>query len=209
MNITLRLGYLSSIGMVLVGVLYALVVGFGIAQAGLQNPIIDPTLAVMEAITLLSAPLIVILMVAMYGVANKERKVFGILALSFAIIMAGLTSSVHFYALTAGRQTDFTTLEWPSALYAIELLAWDIFLGMALVCAALTFDDSKRFRRARWSLFATGILCLIGGVGPFLGNMALQRIGIVGYGIALPISCIFLARVFHPRGSEAPPHIVT
>ncbi|MBK9400624.1 MAG: hypothetical protein IPN36_07105 [Bacteroidetes bacterium] len=115
---------------------YAIVVGFGIAQVGLDKPIIDPTLAVMEAITLVSAPLIVILLAAVSGLASPERKVFGVLALTFGAIMAGLTSAVHFVTLTAGRQMNFTTLDWPSTLYSVELLAWDVFLGLALVFAA-------------------------------------------------------------------------
>lgn len=119
-------------------------------------------LAVMEAITLVSAPLVVILMAAVYGLATPEYKVFGLLALAFGAIMAGLTSGVHFVAFTAGRQTDFTTLEWPSTLYAVELLAWDVFLGLALVFAAPVFAGSGRCARARWALVATGVLCLLG-----------------------------------------------
>jgi len=197
-----RLGFLSSVGLVLVGVAYAVVVGFGIAQAGLDKPIIDPTLAMMEAITLVSAPLVVILMAAVCGIASPDVKVFGLLALAFGAIMAGLTSGVRFMALTAGRQTDFTTLEWPSTLYAVELLAWDVFLGLALVFAAPVFAGSGRRARARWALVATGVLCLLGGIGPIVGNMAIQRIGILGYGVALPITCIFLALVFHQGGSS-------
>jgi hypothetical protein len=196
MDNTQRLGFLSSVGLVLVGVAYVVVVGFGIARAGFDKPIVDPTLAVMEAITLLSAPLVVILMAAVYGLASPERKVFGILALAFGAIMAGLTSGVHFVALTAGRQTDFTTLEWPSTLYAVELLAWDVFLGLALVFAAPVFAGSGRRARARWSLVTTGVLCLLGAIGPIVGNMAVQRIGILGYGISLPISCVFVALTF-------------
>ena len=202
MDNTQRLGFLSSVGLLLVGVAYAVVVGFGIAQAGLDKPIIDPTLAVMEAITLVSAPLVVILMAAVCGLASSERRVFGLLALAFGAIMAGLTSGVHFMALTAGRQTDFTTLEWPSTLYALELLAWDVFLGLALLFAAPVFAGSGRRARARWALVSTGVLCLLGGIGPIVGNMAIQRIGILGYGVGLPISCIFLALVFHQGGSS-------
>jgi hypothetical protein len=202
MDNTHRLGFLSSVGLVLVGVAYAVVVGFGIAQAGLDKPIIDPILAVMEAITLVSAPLVVILMAAVCGIASPDVKVFGLLALAFGAIMAGLTSGVRFMALTAGRQTDFTTLEWPSTLYAVELLAWDVFLGLALVFAAPVFAGSGRRARARWALVATGVLCLLGGIGPIVGNMAIQRIGILGYGVALPITCIFLALVFHQGGSS-------
>src|SRR5512145_1750127 len=105
MDHTHRLGFLSSVGLVLIGTAYAVVVGYGVAQAGLDKPIVDPTLAVMEAITLASAPLVVILMAAVYGLARPERKVYGVLALVFGAIMAGLTSGVHFVALTAGRQT--------------------------------------------------------------------------------------------------------
>jgi hypothetical protein len=197
MDYAQRLGFLSSIGLVLVGVAYVVVVGLGVAQAGLDKPIVDPTLAVMEAITLLSAPLVVILMAAVCGLASPERKVFGVLALVFGAIMAGLTSSVHFVALTSGRQTDFQTLAWPSTLYAVELLAWDVFLGLALVFAAPVFTGSGRRARARWLLVATGVLCLLGVLGPIVGDMAVQRIGILGYGIALPILCVFLALVFH------------
>ena len=194
---THRLGFLSSLGLVIVGVLYAVVSGFGIAQAGLDKPIIDPTLAVMESITLVSAPLIVILLAAVSGFASTERKVFGMLALTFGAIMTGLTSAVHFITLTAGRQMSFTTLDWPSTLYSVELLAWDIFLGLALVFAAPVFTGAGRQARARWTLFATGVLCLLGAIGPMVGNMAIQRVGILGYGILLPVSCIFLAQVFH------------
>lgn len=41
-----RIGYLSSIGLALVGIVYVLVVVFGIAEAGLDDPIVDPILAV-------------------------------------------------------------------------------------------------------------------------------------------------------------------
>ncbi len=202
MDHTHRLGFLSATGLVLVGVAYAIVVGIGMAQAGLDTPIMDPILAVMEAMTLVSAPLVVILMAAVYGLADPERKVFGLLALAFGTMMAGLTSGVHFVTLTAGRQTDFTELAWPSTLYAVELLAWDVFLGLALVFAAPVFTGTGRRAPARRALVVTGVLCLLGGIGPMVGNMAIQRIGILGYGVALPITCVFLARVFRPGGAS-------
>lgn len=196
MELTRRVGYLSSVGLALVGIVYVVVVAFGIASVGLEDPIADPTLAVMESVTLLSAPLIVTLMAAIYVTATEERKVFGVIALSFGTIMAGLTSAVHFVALTAGRQTGFTLLEWPSTLYAVELLAWDVFLGLSLLFAAFVFPGSGRPASIRWALLATGALSLFGAIGPILGDMTLQRIGIVGYGVALPIACLILSRFF-------------
>ncbi|TDT36534.1 hypothetical protein DES49_3098 [Halospina denitrificans] len=191
-----RVGYLSSIGLFVVGVAYVVVVAFGISQAGFDDPIVDPTLSVMEALTLLSAPLVVAVMASVYETANRDRKVFGVMALVFAGVMAGLTSAVHFVALTAGRQTDFAVLEWPSTLYAVELLAWDIFLGLSLLCAALVFVGSGIRTFARMSLLAAGTLSLLGAIGPLVGDMTLQRVGILGYGIGLPIAALVLSQFF-------------
>lgn len=190
------IGYLSSIGLFLVGVAYVVVVAVGVSQAGLDDPIVDPTLAVMQALTLLSAPLVVAVMASICETAGRERRVFGVMSVVFAGVMAGLTGAVHFVALTAGRQTDFTLLEWPSTLYAVELLAWDVYLGLSLLCAALVFVGSGIRALARWTLLVAGALSLLGAIGPIVGDMAVQRIGILGYGVGLPVSALVLARFF-------------
>jgi len=202
MRLIQRLGFLSSVGLLLLGIGYAIAVAVGIAQAGLNHPIVDPILAVMEVISLLAALLIVILMVAIHGYATEDRKPLALIALSFGVLTAGLTSGVHFVALSWGRQTGFTVLEWPSVLYSVELLAWDVFLGLSLLFAAPVFVGPGLHSRARWSLAATGALCLIGAVGPIVGDMAIQRIGIVGYGVLLPISCLILAFVFRKNNKK-------
>lgn len=199
MELPRRVGHLSSLGLALVGIAYAVVVGFGISRAGFDDPIVDPILAVMEVLTLLAAVLVVVLMASISLQAPPERKLFGVLALSFGVVMAGLTSAVHFVALTAGRQTGFEALEWPSTLYAVELLAWDVFLGLSLLSAAFVFPGVGIRAAVRWSLVTAGGLSLLGAVGPIVGDMALQRIGILGYGIALPIASMLLARFFGRR----------
>ena len=196
MSLANRIGYLSSIGLFVVGVAYVVVVAFGIFQAGVDDPIVDPTLAVMEALTLLSALLVVAVMASIYETAGRDRRIFGVMALVFAGVMAGLTSAVHFVALTSGRQTDFAVLAWPSTLYAVELLAWDIFLGLSLLCAAFVFIGSGIRAFARWSLVLAGVLSLLGAIGPIVGDMAIQRIGILGYGVGLPIVALVLSRFF-------------
>ena len=202
MSLVKRIGYFSSYGLFLIGVVYVMVVAAGIFQAGSEDPITDPILAVMEILTLLSAPFIIAVMASVYETANPERKVFGLLALTFAGVMAGLTCAVHFIALTAGRQTGFTVLEWPSTLYAVELLAWDVFLGLSLLSAAFVFIGSGIRSAARWALIAAGTLSLLGAIGPIVGDMALQRIGIIGYGLGLPIAALMLSRVFRTTRND-------
>ena len=182
---TYRAGVVAAWTLAGVGVLYAVVVAVAIANVG-SEPIRDPVFAVMEVLTVAAALLIVILMAAIYERADPAGKLFALIALSFAVIMAGLTAGVHFVALTAGRQTGLTTLEWPSTLYAVELLAWDVFLGFSLLFAAPVFRGPGLPRAVRWSLTVTGALCLLGTSGPLTGDMSVQRIGMAGYGAALP-----------------------
>jgi hypothetical protein len=51
MSLANKVGYFSSIGLVVVGVAYVGVVAFGMFQAGFDDPIVDPTLATMEVLT--------------------------------------------------------------------------------------------------------------------------------------------------------------
>ena len=91
-----RLGVWSASAMCVIGVAYAITLAVGFTTAGFAKPILDPVLAVMEILTLLS------------------------------VILAGLTSSVHFVELTAVRQSSTAALTWPSTAYALELLGWDM-----------------------------------------------------------------------------------
>ena len=64
-----RLGVWSASALFILGVAYAGVVAIGIRTSGFSAPIVDPVLAVMEAFTLLSAPLLVLLMTAVHRFA--------------------------------------------------------------------------------------------------------------------------------------------
>lgn len=204
-----RIGVWAATALGVVGVGYAVVTTVGMVQAGLTAPIVDPVLAIMELLTLLSAPLIVVLLAAVHSWAPERRATHSLIALCFGVLMAGLTSSVHFVNLTAGRQSGRLVLVWPSVPYAVELLAWDVFLGLALVFAAAVFIGRGRARAVRWGLGTSGALCLLGSVGPLLGDMTVQRLGMAGYGIGLPVSCFLLAGFFRqesrrPGGEPSP-----
>jgi hypothetical protein len=191
-----RLGFWSSAGLVGIGVAYAFALAAGMVRHGLREPITDPVLAVMEILTLLSGPPIVTLMAAVHGRAAPDQKVYGLTALAFATLCAGTTSAVHFVELTAARQLEGAGIVWPSRVYAIELLAWDVFLGLALVFAAPVFDVRGPERLVRRGLFGSGALCLAGIVGPAVGNMRLQMVGVLGYAVGFPVVAFLLVRLF-------------
>lgn len=193
------LGHVASLALAGVGVAYVLVLAVGVARHGLDEPIADPVLAIMEALTLLSAPVIVVLLAAIHARAGPERKVFGVCALAFGTLFAGLTCAVHFTELTAVRQSGGGGLAWPSRAYAVELLAWDLFLGLALLFASRAFSGEGASRGVRRALTACGALCVLGTLGPSTGDMRLQWLGVLGYAVLLPVAALLLALFFARR----------
>lgn len=118
------------------------------------------------------------------------------------LLTTGTTSAVHFVNLTATRQLGSAVLVWPSTAYALELLAWDVFLGLSLVFAAFTFQGSGRENRVKRGLLVCGLLCLVGAVGPAVGNMRLQLIGVFAYGGVLPVVSFALSRIFRDEAAS-------
>ena len=193
-----RLGMWSACCLGALGVVYALIVAT-VMSHGLERLVTDPLLAVMEAITLASAPLLVLLMAAVHATAPPPAKAFSAAALAFSAIMAGLSCAVHFVALSAGRQLGRAALVWPSVPYALELLAWDFFLGLSLLCAAVVFQGGRPERVIRLCLRITAILCLAATLGPLSGHMRLQLPGVLAYSLLLPLTMFYLGATFRDR----------
>ena len=191
-----RLGALAALAVFVIGLAYLAALIAGFLQVGFDAPIGDPVLAVMEGLTLLSAAALLMAMAAIHHHAAPGRKIFAVVALAFTAIFAGITSTVHFVGLTASRQLGVAEIAWPSPSYAAELLAWDWFLGLALLFAAPVFTGGGRERTLRLALWLSGGLCIAGIAGPLLGDMRLQRVGIVGYAVVLPVTFLLLARHF-------------
>ncbi len=190
------LGRWSALSVFLIGVLYAgaLVVAF--ATHGAHEPVVDPLLAIMEGLTLISAPLMLVMVAAIHGRASRERRTVSTIALAFMILATGTTCAVHFVELTALRQLGTASLAWPSPAYALELLAWDLFLGLSLVFSGVSLGNSGRERRVARGLVLAGAMCLLGLLGPAIGNMRLQLVGVLGYGGVLPVVALMLATLF-------------
>lgn len=57
---------------------------------------------------------------------------------------------------------------------------------------------------ATCGLWLSGALCLIGVLGPAIGDMRLQRIGVLGYAGLLPLVCLALAKLFREGEARVP-----
>ncbi len=201
---TEQLGARSGFAVISIGVAYVVVLAAGMARHGFSEPIGDPILAVMEVLTILSALPIVALFVALQASTAPNRKPWATLALLFAAMFCCATTGVHVVELTAGRALARPGLVWPSVPYAVELFAWDFLLGLALLLAAQALPRTATARRIRGWLRAAGGLCLIGLVGPLVGNMRIQLMGVAGYAVLVPIVAWMLATWFQRADDEEP-----
>ena len=209
-----RIGMCSAASAATIGFIYIVVGLIGVvARPPSPDALrqVDPYLAILEALIVLSAAALVIMIIAIHAYAPHERKTFSLMALPFIICSAVLTCGVHFASLTVGRHIDprlFPLLshqlsfeKWPTLAMALDLLAWDLFLGLALVSAACVFRREAA-RRVRVSMTAAGTLCLAATLGPVSGHMRIQYLGIAGYAFVLPIACALLAMLFWQERSS-------
>ncbi|HEU4860571.1 MAG TPA: hypothetical protein VFT15_12075, partial [Chitinophagaceae bacterium] len=199
----LQFGLCSAWANFILFIVYDLIVITGIVIG--QGVLKEPYLAIAEVMTLVSAPLLVLLMVAIHECAPQSAKVFSLTALGWMLLLAGSTVIVHFINLTLWRQISvqqkidyvrFLGWEWPSMMYAIELVAWHLFFGLSMFFAAFVFKGKRWEKVVRIALIATGLLCIFGLIGPLVGDLIWRLIGVFGYGVGFPIVCVLIARVF-------------
>jgi hypothetical protein len=209
------LGVWSARACFLIEVGYVVVFFAGFASIRTTNdPLPDPYLAIAEILILVLAPTMVCLMVAIHQSAPKEARPFTQMALGWMMAAAAFTTVVHFVQLTVARHINPATFpgyarifdwRWPSAFYAIDIAAWDIFFGLALLFAVPAFAGRRDATLVRRGLILSGTMCLIGLIGPFANVLGLRTIGILGYTIVFGLTCLPLSRTFTAGTPRADP----
>ena len=166
----------------------------------------EPFLTILETIIMLLTPALIALFAAVHAYAPPEKKIYGIAAFGFAVAVAGITGANHFVQITSVHRTASKAVAEAFALYdpgglltpllALDLFAWDFFLGFGLLFAASIFRGDKLQRFIRACMILSGLLCLIGASGPLSGNLRLQYPAIVGYAFVFPFICLLLTILF-------------
>jgi hypothetical protein len=206
------IGMWSARALFALGVSYAviMIVGFA-AMGGTSKPLEDPYLAIMEILILIQAPILVLLAVVIHACAPERTRTYSMTALGWMLVLAGFTVTVHLVQLTVVRRIDPAAIHgfqylfnwhWPSMLYGIDIVAWDIFFGLALLFAAPVFHAAGHIA-VRNGMLLAGAMSVAGIVGPAANHIALRQIGIVGYAIIWPIVCLPLSRVFQRQPAAA------
>jgi hypothetical protein len=202
-ELTRALGLWSSRTYLVLGALYVLViVGGFVSNRNLKDPVKDPHLAFADVLILVMAPVMLALSVAIHYSAAADEGPYALISLGWMVAAAATTSIVHFVELTVARRLppeDFPAhdrvvgFRWSSILYAVDIVAWDIFFALALLVAAPAFEGD---RAVQIGLVASGLLSLVGLIGPVMGRIAWRAIGIFGYAVVFPATCIPLSHYF-------------
>jgi hypothetical protein len=145
-------------------------------------------------------------MVAVHAYARPAVKVHSLTALVFMIVLATITTSVHFVVLTVGPGLEATGLSWiplvisfrwPPIAYALDILAWDWFFALSLLFAVPVFRGGGRLEGWVWILLlVSGILSLTGLLGVPLSDMQVRNIGVIGYAVVAPVAFLLIGIVF-------------
>jgi hypothetical protein len=202
-----RVGRAAAWGVFVLMFVYAVTTGLGFRSLeSPRDPIGDPYFTVMELLIVGIAPLLVVTMVAVHGYATPATQPYSLTALVFTTVLACITSSVHFVVLTVGRHVAatgepwvplFFSFTWPSVVYALDILAWDLFFGLSVLCAVPVFDGDGRLERAvRLLLVASGVLSLAGLLGVPLADMGVRNVGVVGYAVVAPVAFLLVGVLF-------------
>lgn len=185
--------------------LYGPVLLFGLsARASPRDQVGDPWLAALEVLILFIAPAMAAVVWCIYANSDRARKPRGALAFAFMVMSAATTVGVHLALLSGPRVTAQAAFHWPSALYALDILAWDVFFAISVLLAAPLVAGGRLAQLIRILLVLSGLLSLGGLVGVPTGDMGLRDIGIFGYAVVFPLATAALALLFARRAVVAP-----
>jgi hypothetical protein len=207
----LSIGKISSLAVSILIVIYLVTLVFGlISLDSPEEAIGNPYFTILEVLIILIAPLMIISLAAIYNSTREEGKIYGLIGLVFMVIMTGITCSVHFTILVLSRQPEFNSMQhaslifsfqWPSIVYALDILAWDFFYPLSMLFLAFLFRGKGLNRTIRVLAFLSAGISFIGLLGIPLNNMQVRNIGILGYTVfAIPL--FYLLGKFFSKATE-------
>jgi len=202
-----RLGFFAAAVTVVLLAAYAVTLAVGLLSLkSPDDPIGNPMFSILEILIIVTMPAMVALIVAVHAWAPTRVKTLSLVAVVFMGLLAGVTCSLHFLISTVSHQAAFAgqswlplflQFKWPSVVYALDILAWDVFFPLSMLFAAIVFSGSRLAAWIRWLMIASGVLALAGLSGVAFGDMQLRNIGIAGYvGVFLAVA-VLLAVLFY------------
>ena len=163
---------------------------------------------------LLFGPLYVILLNSIHDHTPQGKKLYTRIAINFGLAFAILSGIHYFVQVSAVRLSllrgELQGLEQIvqanplSAISAINMLGWTLFLGLSSLFIAPVFTGNKLEKAIGIAFLANGICCLLGGIGYVFNLTFLIFLTInIGMGGAVLTAAILLCVYYKKLGSSS------
>lgn len=203
-SIAAKLGYWSSMVLIILGCVYFMVAIIFVFTAEDMKSAPPPFVQLASGIiTFLTAQVIVMLYSAIHFVNDGNNKIFGSLGVSFILLFAVTVSINRFVQITVIQQNlpdlpsdlmRFTPYGPGSVMFALEVLGWGFFSSFAAVFIALLFSKSKLNKAIRWFFILYAVLSFSSFIS-FVANITIPT-GPIAWGPINVVLSILLSRYF-------------
>lgn len=149
----------------------------------------------------------VVLIVSIYQYAAEEKRIWGLIALMFAVMYATLNATVYYLQMTMvvpsilNGQADavaFFELKLGTFIYGADVLGYAL-MSLSTFFAAPIFTGGGLERGIRWSLVANGLLTV-----PLLLQLNLPTFALAAlWVITFPVAIALLAVLFKRKPKES------
>lgn len=207
-----QLGFYATTVLAVMGVLYFLLITGLLVTGNLSLPPSGTVQMIGGIMTILMAPLLVVLVASLHALAPLEKKILSQVGLVFTALFAMAVSMNRFVQLSVVRQgflhgqteglARFLPYEASSVMFAMEILGWSFFLSLAALFLAPLFTVGKLERWIGALFLAYGVIGLASALGFVLEIQFLGAMGFVAWGFVLPVINILLIPYFRQLKSS-------
>jgi hypothetical protein len=203
-KIAAKLGYWSSMALLILGCVYFVVVIIYVFTTkdfkSAPTPFVQLTSGI---ITFLTVPVLVMQFSAIRFIHDGDNKIFGSLGVSFILLFAATVSINRFVQITVIQQNlpdlpsdlmRFTPYGSGSVMFALEILGWGFFSSIAAVFVAPLFSSSRLNIAIRWLFFLYAFLSFNSFIS-YVTNITIPT-GPIAWGPVIVVLSILLLKYF-------------
>lgn len=201
-----RMVFASSLLLALLGVAYAALLGTAAALGSFTLPPPEP-LASVGAIDAIATAILLVVLVVGIDTLSPARRPYSQLSVVFTGMFAIAVTINRFVQLTIVRQSlaagdvadlrRFLPYDPHSALFAVEILGWGVFLGLAALSLVPVLRGPGLHSWIARLFGLYGVLGLACAAGLVLDSPVVA-VGFVAWGGVLPVAAGLMAIAFRP-----------
>ena len=190
------LGMISSLAITLLGSAYFFVMLIMFMKGKMTLPPTEEIQNFAAIVSIISAPLIIILCSSIHCLTAARRKVYSLLGIAFSIVFTAFVCMNRFIQLSVVRLSllegnmeglsRFLPYEPRSAMFALEMTGWGAFLGLALLFMAFTVKNKGLGKYIRYTFLLYSLLGIASAIA-FVADSPLSVIGFAAWGLILYI----------------------